>query len=223
MDDEPLALEKIKLFAGRLPQLILEATFGNGTDALQYLTNHKIDIVFLDIQMEKLNGIELLEKLDIKPQVILITASANYALKGFELSVTDYILKPYNFDRFAASVHKASEYLQWQQRATLQVKTEAEYVFVKSGYKLVKIMLNDILYIEGMRDFQSILCKSGRIMASHSMQELENMLSHTFVRCHKSFIVSIPKIESIERERIFIGSKSIPIGEMYRNEFYKHL
>jgi DNA-binding LytR/AlgR family response regulator len=223
VDDEPLALEKVKLFIEKLPQLKLEATFRNATDALYFVRSHDVKIIFLDIQMDKMTGIEMLEQMANRPQVILTTAYSEYALRGFELSVSDYLLKPFTFERFAQAVNKTIDFISWKQTALSPEKDATDYIFVKAGYKLVKIMQEDILYIEGMRDFQCIMCKTEKILASHSMQELEKILNKGFVRCHKSFIVSIPKINSIERERIFIGGKSIPIGEKYREEFYKHI
>jgi DNA-binding LytR/AlgR family response regulator len=223
VDDEPLAIEKIKSFIEKLPQLKLVATFLNGADAIEFIRKNPVELLFLDIQMDKMTGIELLEQLTNRPQVILTTAYSEYALRGFELSVTDYLLKPFTFGRFAQAVNKATEYMSWQQAALSPTKKEADYIFVKSGYKLVKIIQDEILYIEGMRDFQNIVCKTEKVIASCSMHELEVTLTKGFVRCHKSFIVSLAKINSIERERIFIGNKSIPIGETYRDEFYKHI
>lgn len=223
VDDEPLALEKIKSFTEKLPQLQLAATFRNATSALEFIRKNAVQLVFLDIQMDIMTGIEMLEQMTNWPQVILTTAYSEYALRGFELSVTDFLLKPYTFERFAQAVNKAVDYIQWQQSPAIQLKETVDYIFVKSGYKLIKILKDEILYIEGMRDFQSIVCNTAKIIASHSMHELEVMLSKGFVRCHKSFIVAVAKIDSIERERIFIGNKSIPIGEMYSEEFYKYI
>jgi len=223
VDDEPLALEKTRSFIEKLPQLNLVATFRNGAAALDFIRNNDVQLIFLDIQMDKMTGIEMLEQMPDRPQVILTTAYSEYALRGFELSVTDYLLKPFTFERFAQAVNKATEYMHWQQSAHAPAKQDVDYIFVKSGYKLVKILQNEILYIEGMRDFQCIMCKTEKVLASHSLQELEKLLNKGFVRCHKSYIVAVSKINSIERERIFIGNKSIPIGEMYREEFYKHI
>ena len=223
VDDEPLALEKIRSCVAKLPRLNLEATFRNAADALAHLKNHEVHLLFLDIQMDKMTGIEMLEQMRERPLVILTTAYSEYALRGFELSVTDYLLKPYTFERFAQAVNKAAEFIEWKKSALAPASGKADYIFVKSGYRLIKIMQDEILYIEGMRDFQCIMCKTEKILASHSLQELSNMLNQGFVRCHKSYIVAVAKISSIERERIFIGNKSIPIGEMYREDFYKSI
>jgi DNA-binding LytR/AlgR family response regulator len=221
VDDEPLAIEKLKAFIGKLPQLQLVATFGRASAAIEYLRNQPVQLLFLDIQMDGVTGIEMVEQMIEKPQVIFTTAYNEYALKAFELSVTDYLLKPYTFDRFKLAVNKAADYIYWQEAAAQASTVPVDYIFVKSGYKLVKIFLNDILYIEGMRDYQCIVTPSEKILASHSFQELEKTLPRSFVRCQKSYMVSLPKIESIENDRIKIGNKYIPIGDTYKEAFYK--
>lgn len=221
VDDEPLALEKIKAFILKLPQLQLVATFNRASAAVEFIRNNPVQLLFLDIQMDGITGIEMVEQMIEKPQVIFTTAYNEYALKAFELSVTDYLLKPYTFDRFKLAVSKAADYIYWQEAATQASPTPVDYIFVKSGYKLVKIFLNDILYIEGMRDYQCIVTPSEKILASHSFQELEKTLPRGFVRCQKSYMVSLPKIESIENDRIKIGNKYIPIGDTYKEAFYK--
>ena len=221
VDDEPLALEKLKAFIGKLPQIQLVATFGRASAAIEYLRNNPVQLLFLDIQMDGITGIEMVEQMIEKPQVIFTTAYNEYALKAFELSVTDYLLKPYTFDRFKLAVNKAIDYIYWQEAASQATPAMVDYIFVKSGYKLVKVFLNDILYIEGMRDYQCIVTPSEKILASHSFQELEKTLPRGFVRCQKSYMVSLPKIESIENDRIKIGNKYIPIGDTYKDAFYK--
>ena len=221
VDDEPLALEKIKAFILKLPQLQLVATFNRASAAVEFIRNNPVQLMFLDIQMDGITGIEMVEQMIEKPQVIFTTAYNEYALKAFELSVTDYLLKPYTFDRFKLAVNKAIDYICWQEAATQTSPAPVDYIFVKSGYKLVKVFLNDILYIEGMRDYQCIVTPSEKILASHSFQELEKTLPRGFVRCQKSYMVSLSKIESIENDRIKIGSKYIPIGDTYKEAFYK--
>lgn len=223
VDDEPLAIEKLKAFIERLPQLQLMATFGNASDALGYLQKNAVQIIFLDIRMSGLSGLELVTRLTSKPQIVFTSAFNEYAMQAFELSVTDFLLKPYSFERFSQAVNKATDYLQWQQ-SSLAAKTPVmDYFFVKSGYRIVKIFLNEILYIEGMRDFQNIVTSTSKILASLSFQELEKMLPGDFVRCHKSYMVSLSKIETIENDRIRIGSKMIPIGDTYKELFYRKL
>lgn len=221
VDDEPLALEKIKAFILKLPQLQLVATFNRSSAAVEFIRNNPVQLLFLDIQMDGVTGIEMVEQMTEKPQVIFTTAYNEYALKAFELAVTDYLLKPYTFDRFKLAVNKAIDYIYWQQAASQATTAPVDYIFVKSGYKLVKVFLNDILYIEGMRDYQCIVTPSEKILASHSFQELEKSLPRGFVRCQKSYMVSLSKIESIENDRIKIGNKYIPIGDTYKEAFYK--
>jgi len=221
VDDEPLAIEKLKAFIGKLPQLQLVATFGRASDAIAFIRNNPVQLLFLDIQMDGITGIDMVEQMIEKPQVIFTTAYNEYALKAFELAVTDYLLKPYTFDRFKLAVNKAIDYISWQETATQATSAPVDYIFVKSGYKLVKVFLNDILYIEGMRDYQCIVTPTEKILASHSFQELEKTLPRGFVRCQKSYMVSLSKIESIENDRIKIGNKYIPIGDTYKEAFYK--
>jgi two-component system LytT family response regulator len=223
VDDEPLAIEKIRSFTEKLPQLQLVATFSNSIAALEFIRNNAVQLIFLDIQMDKVNGIEMLEKMVSRPQVIITTAFGEYAMKGFDLSVTDFLLKPYTFDRFSLAVNKATDYIQWQQAALMTSRKPVDYIFIKSGYKLVKIFINEILYIEGMRDYQNIVTTTDKIIASHSISELEKLIPAGLIRCHKSFIVSLAGINSIEHDRIRIGNKYIPIGDSYKEEFYKNL
>ena len=219
VDDEPLALDKISGFVEQIPQLKLVASFGNARDALTFLASHPVDILFLDIQMEYLTGLDLLAALPEKPQVIFTTAYSEYALKGYELEVTDYILKPYSFERFARAVNLAIKRLEEKASAP-----SADFIFVKTDYRLVKIRLNDILYIEGMRDFRCIVTISGKILTQQTFGSFEGQLPPTaFARIHKSYMVAIAKIESIEKHRVKIGSELLPVSESYRESFYKRI
>lgn len=223
VDDEPLAIEKIRSFSEKLPQLQLVATFTNSLAAFEFIRNNAVQLVFLDIQMDKMTGIELLERLVSRPQIIITSAFSEYAIKSYELAVTDYLLKPFTFDRFSQAVNKVSDYIQWQKAAQMSTRKPVDYIFVKSGYKLIKILIDEILYIEGMRDYQHIVTTTDKIIASHSISELEKLLPAGLVRCHKSFIVSLAGITSIEHDRIKIGNKYIPIGDSYKTQFYKNI
>ena len=217
VDDEPLALEKINGFVEQLPQLKLLASFDNARDALAFLTNSPVDILFLDIQMDRLTGLDMLAALPEKPQVILTTAYSEYALKGYELEVTDYILKPYSFERFARAANLAIKRLEEKINSS-----SADFIFVKTDYRLVKIKLDDILFIEGMRDFRCIVTNSGKILTQQTFGSFEEQLPATaFSRIHKSYMVAIAKIESIEKHRIKIGKELLPVSESYREGFYK--
>lgn len=215
IEDEPLALDKTKGFIEKIPFLSLNATFDNALTGLTYLNSNKVDLLFLDINMDELSGIELLESSKIISQVILTTAYQQYALKGYELQVTDYLLKPFTFNRFLQAVNKAQENL--SHRAT---EKKVDFVFVKTENRLEKIVINDILYIEGMRDYVRIHCISKKIMTLQSFTELERLLpAHLVCRVHKSYMVALNKIETIERSRIRIADQLIPLSETYRDIF----
>jgi two-component system, LytTR family, response regulator len=215
IEDEPLALEKTKDFVNKVPFLNLSATFDNALNGLTYLNNNKVDVLFLDINMDELSGIELLESSKISSQVIITTAYQEYALKGYELHITDYLLKPFTFNRFLQAVNKAQENL--NQRIT---EKQLDFIFVKTENRLEKIMISDILYIEGMRDYLRIHTSNKKIMTLQSFNELEQLIpAHLVCRVHKSYMVAVNKIESIERSRIKIADQIIPVSETYKEAF----
>ena len=217
IEDEPLALERTKSFVNKIPFLNLCGTFENALDGLAYLKSNKVDLLFLDINMDELSGIELLESSKIESQVIITTAYQEYAIKGYELNVTDYLLKPFTFDRFLKAVNKAQEN-NIQPIATNQ----QEFIFVKTENKLVKIDFSNILFIEGMRDYRRIHTLNKRIMTLQNFSELEQLIPSNLVcRVHKSYMVGINKIESIERMRIKVCNQIIPISETYKELFFK--
>jgi two-component system LytT family response regulator len=217
IEDEPLALEKTKDFINKVPFLHLSATFDNALTGLAYLNNNKVDLLFLDINMDELSGIELLESSKIESQVIITTAYQEYALKGYELQITDYLLKPFTFNRFLQAVNKAQDNL--ARHTTPDNKTE--FIFVKTENRLEKVMLDEILYIEGMRDYRRIHTVKKKIMTLQNFSEFEKLVpSNLLCRVHKSYMVSINKIESIERSRIKIADQMIPISETYKDAFF---
>lgn len=216
IEDEPLALEKTKDFVIKVPFLQLIATFDNALDGLSYLNNNKVDILFLDINMDELTGIELLQSSKITSQVIITTAYQEYALKGYELQITDYLLKPFAFDRFLQAVNKAQGNI-----ANIIPNAQPDFIFVKTENRLEKIMLDEIIYIEGMRDYRRIHTVNKRIMTLQNFSEFEKLIpSHVVCRVHKSFMVALNKIESIERSRIKIADQLIPISETYKVAFF---
>jgi DNA-binding LytR/AlgR family response regulator len=217
IEDEPLALEKTKDFVNRVPFLRLSASFDNALTGLDYLNNNKADLLFLDINMDELSGIELLESSKINTQVIITTAYQEYALKGYELKITDYLLKPFTFNRFLQAVNKAQENL-----AHRNLDSTPDFIFVKTEYRLEKIMINDIIYIEGMRDYRRIHAENKRVMTLQNFSEFEKLLPSGIVcRVHKSYMVAINKIISIERSRIKISDQLIPISETYKEAFFQ--
>jgi two-component system LytT family response regulator len=219
IEDEPLAMERIKSFVLKVPFIELVACFDNGLEAISFIKNNKIDLLFLDVQMDGFTGIQLLESLQKRPEVIITTAFDQYALKGFDLNVSDYLLKPFTFDRFMQAVTRVYDKLSL---TTIQVNKQI--LFVKTEYRLEKVNLDDILYIEGMRDYRCIHLKDKSIMTLQTFSDLERELPPAlFCRVHKSFIVAIDKIENIERDRIRIKNELIPVSDTFKEGFYKRI
>jgi DNA-binding LytR/AlgR family response regulator len=226
IDDEPLALEIIEEYAGKIPYLNLKASFDNAFNALQYLKTEKVDLLFLDIQMPDITGVQLAQILPANTHVVFITAYDFYAVKSYELNAVDYILKPFEFDRFWQACEKVSNLLavDKSERETVNTKSTDAFFFVKSEYRMQKIFEKDILYIEGMKNYIKIFTKADKVLTLQSFKKTEQMLSpDRFIRVHKSFIVAIDQIDFIERNRICIGDIRIPIGETYKEAFYKIL
>jgi two-component system LytT family response regulator len=215
IEDEPLAMERAKESVQKVPFLRLLQTFDNGLDAINFLQSQSIDLIFLDIQMDEFSGMHLLESLNQRPAVIIISAFNEYAVKGYEFSVIDYLLKPYTFERFMQAAIKAYDSIK-SAKKNLQ-----DFIFIKTEYRLEKVFHDNILFIEGMRDYRQIHTRDKKIMTLETFKELELKLpSEQFVRVHKSFLVSLNKIESIERDRIRIKNNLIPISETFRENFY---
>ena len=216
VEDEPLAAERLKGFILKLPFLKLLSTFDNALEALAFLKFHKIDILFLDINLDEISGIRLLESSTITSQVIITTAYQEYALKGFDLQVCDYLLKPFSFERFIQAVDKAKNNLSKD-----VMPSDKRFIFVKTENRLEKIFLNEVLYIEGMKDYRKIHTVTKRVMTLQTFNDFEKVIPSQLVcRVHKSFMVSLDKIESIKRDRIKIGDVFIPISETYKKLFY---
>ncbi|NJC28489.1 LytR/AlgR family response regulator transcription factor [Neolewinella antarctica] len=215
IEDEPLAMERTRDFVQKIPDLRLAATFDNALTGLQYLKENTVDILFLDINMDELSGVELLESTRITSQVIITTAFPDYALKGYELSVTDYLLKPFTFVRFLQAVEKARDQL-------AQPVITTDYLFVKTENRLEKILIPAILFIESMRDYRRIHTRDKRVMTLQTLTELERRLpAEKVCRVHRSYMVGLANIEAVERSRIVIGKERIPISDSYRAAFLK--
>lgn len=216
IEDEPLAAEKLEGFIAQVPFLELAAVFDNALEGLSYIKNAIVDILFLDIQMERLTGIQLLETLNHKPNVIIATAYSEYAIKGFELQVSDYLLKPYPFERFLTAVNKIYDDVISKQNNELQT-----HIFVKTEYRIENVPVNEILYIEGMQNYLQIVLRGKKIMTKQSFKALMQQLPKgLFIQVHKSWAVAISHIESVERNRIKIAGEMIPIGDTFRDAFY---
>lgn len=215
IEDEPLALERTMNFVNKVPFLCLLDTFDNALTGLAFLQANQVDILFLDIHLDELSGIELMESYNITSQVIITTAYQQYALKGYELNIADYLLKPFTFNRFLQAVNKTQEKLKHQTNTL-------DFIFIKTENRLEKIELNDIIFIEGMRDYRRIHTKNKRIMTLQNFKELEQIIpAHLVCRVHKSYMVSLNKIDSIERSRIYIKDEIIPISDSYKTSFFK--
>jgi len=219
VDDEPLARQVIETYISRLNTIEIVKQCNNAMEAHEVLQQEKVDLIFLDVQMPVITGIEFLRSLNNPPQIILTTAYPNFALEGFDLNVTDYLLKPISFERFLKAVHKASEQINMHQPAE---NAQADYMFVKEDSKLVKINFEDIDHIECMKDYAKIFTKQHMIVTHHTMKKFEEVLpSALFMRVHRSYIVHIPAIQSIFGNLIETQKGRIPIGANYKEELMK--
>ncbi|MBS0032453.1 LytR/AlgR family response regulator transcription factor [Chitinophaga sp. 22321] len=217
IEDEPLAQERIKGYMQKLPFLHLMAAFDNGIDALLYLQSNPADLIFLDINIGEISGIQLLQAMHTSTEVVIITAYHEYALKGYELNVTDYLLKPFTFDRFLQAVEKVKTNLSRQGNSA-----EKKFIFIKTEYRLEKLLLREVLYIEGMRDYRKIHTIHKRIMTLKTFREFEADIPPAIIcRVHKSFMVAIDKIDTIEKDGIKIRDQVIPLSDTYRKRFYE--
>ncbi len=227
IDDELPALKQMQDYISKIPYLNLIGSFNNGIDALNFLKDNSVDLLFLDIQMDDLNGIQLLQVLNNKPKVILTTAYDQYALKAFDLEVSDYLLKPISFERFVKAVEKIYRELNINDRDNNEkpeTKEHRNYFFVKTEFKMVRIDFDNIIYIEGLKEYLIIKCINDKVLSLMTFKEIIDILPEdNFVRTHKSYIVAINKIESIERNRIKIGEKLIPVGNTFKDEFYNRI
>lgn len=217
LDDEPLALEIIADFAAKAPFRMELTTFTNASRALGFLQQEQVDLIFLDIKMPDITGIQFIKSLKRPPMVIFTTAYEEYALDGYNLDVVDYLLKPIPFERFIKAVTKAEEY----RYISAPRQPETDYIFVKTEYRIIKINLEDILYIEALKDYIKIYTANQPILTLKSLKSFETRLpKDKFMRVHRSYLVAMNKINSVERNTVMIANQSIPISEGYRDKFY---
>ncbi|HNB82091.1 MAG TPA: LytTR family DNA-binding domain-containing protein [Chitinophagaceae bacterium] len=222
VDDEPLALEVIESFCSKLSGIELDKTFTQVAEAQRYLRKFPVDLLFLDIQMPYLSGIELYKRVEQEPMVIFTTAFPEYAIEGFNLNAIDYILKPYSFERFSAAVQKAIEYSEYLLRKS---DSEVRAIFVKADYSLVKIQLQDIQYIEAFADYLKIYLPNKKfILTRMTMKSVtERLPVHEFIRVHRSFIVPLKHIKSVRNKIIQLPGVEIPIGNSYEEELFRRI
>jgi DNA-binding LytR/AlgR family response regulator len=227
IDDEPLALLQIATYIQKTPFLELIEQFENALDAIEYLhQNAEIDLMFVDINMPDLSGMDFVKSLENAPRVIFTTAYSQYALDGFRVDAIDYLLKPIAYTEFLKATNKAKQWFDLQEKSSSEIKTEKNFLMIKSEHKIIRINLSDIKYIEGMREYVRIhLVSQKPIMTLMSMKRFEETLpDSSFMRVHRSFIVNLEKITTIERFRIiFDGDVFIPVSDQYKAKFQEYL
>jgi len=227
IDDEPLALQLVQGYIKKTPFLKLVASFDNPLDAMDFLKSNNIDLVFLDIQMPDLTGIEFMRILEKGPKVIFTTAFEKYALEGFKLEAVDYLLKPFNYEEFLKAAKKAEKLIRLENaEKEHEIAANNEFLFLKSEYKIRRINFNEITYIEGLKDYVKVYLQHNPkpILSLSTLKALEGKLPDSkFMRVHRSFIVNLEKIDTIERSRIVFGKVYIPVSEQYKEKFQKYL
>jgi len=226
IDDEPLALLLIEDYIKKTTGFKLAAKFDNPLDAADFLRKNYVDIVFVDIQMPDLSGIEFTRLMEKGPKVIFTTAYEKYALEGYKLEVVDYLLKPFSYEEFLAAVNKAIRLINLEKNSPEKIDANDDFLFLKSDYKIKRINFNDILYIEGLKDYVKIYLQGNPkpILTLSTLKLLETKLPETkFMRVHRSFIVNMGKIDTIERGRIVFGKIYIPVSDQFKNKFQEFL
>jgi len=220
IDDEPLALKVIESHCKKIDFINLQKTFTHPTEALKYLRKYPVDLLFVDIQMPSMNGINLVKAIQQSTMIIFTTAFSEYAVTSYELNAIDYLLKPINFTRFHIAVNKANEYYNYINK---QNHTEEKHIFIRADFSLVKILLADILYIEGLADYLKIFIKGRKnVITRMAMKDMiEKLPSNDFIRVHRSFIIPFNSIQSVRNDIIFLDEKEVPIGRTYKEKFYK--
>jgi len=226
IDDEPLALKLVSGYIGKTPGLNLAGSFDNPLDAIEFLNNESIDLIFVDIQMPDLSGLEFTRSIVKGPKVIFTTAYEKYALEGFRLDVIDYLLKPFSYEEFLKAVQKAVRLIRLENEIPEKIDANDEFLFLKSDYKIRRINFNDILYLEGLKDYVKVFTqKSDKpVISLVTLKLLESKLPESkFMRVHRSYIVNLGKIDTIERSRIVFGKTYIPVSEQYKAKFQEFL
>ena len=226
IDDEPLALRLVSDYIGKTPFLELVGTFDNPLDAIDFLSTESADLIFVDIQMPDLTGIEFARSLEKAPKIIFTTAYEKYALEGFKLNAIDYLLKPFSYEEFLKAAQKARKQSELESSVLPSIEANSQFLFLKSEYKIRRINFNDILYIEGLKDYIKVYTtgEDKPVLSLNSIKSLEQKLPEDqFMRVHRSFIVNLNKIDTIERSRIIFGKTYIPVSDQYKDKFQEYL
>ena len=227
VDDEPMARDVVRRYVQKISTLKLVGEFGNAIEATIFLQEQSVDMIFLDIKMPQLSGTEFVRSLRNVPKIIFTTAHKEYAHEGFELDVIDYLLKPIRFDRFLRAVNKAFPQKLQEVEVITSVASEenkpaTSFIYLRVDRKMIKVLLDDVLYIESDKDYVKVFTGKGFIITRQTIASVEAMLSESqFIRVHRSYIVSLNKLKSYTAETVEIGNKEIPIGKLYRNNFLK--
>jgi DNA-binding LytR/AlgR family response regulator len=225
VDDEPMARDVIRHYVESIPALSVTGEFGNAIDAIMFLKDNHVDVIFLDIRMPQLNGTDFVRSLPNAPKIIFTTAHKEYAHEGFDLDVVDYLLKPIRFDRFLRAINKA--FPQRPQETDPRVitanhenKFASPFMYVRVDRKMIKVLIDDILYVESDKDYVKIFTTKETIITRQTISSIEAMLGKSkFFRIHRSFIISLDKVKSFSNEMVTIDDKELPIGKLYRNSF----
>jgi DNA-binding LytR/AlgR family response regulator len=227
VDDEQLARRLLKEFVSKIPMLELKGMCKSPLEAMDILSSQHIDIMFLDIQMPDITGVEFIKSLQHKPATIFTTAYSEYALEGYQLDVIDYLVKPFPLDRFIKAVNKAIEYIDLKRNATnnnQQKDTDSNHLLLHADHKIYKVALDDIRYIEGLKEYVSYFTNEKRIIVLQSLKSIEESLPpDKFIRVHRSYIVPIDKIKTLDGNQVQIGDKLIPIGRSYKEDVMKRV
>jgi len=226
IDDEPLALKQMVSYIEKTPFLILLEKFESALAAISFVQDNEVDLMFVDINMPDLSGMDFVKSLNNPPKVIFTTAYSEYAIEGFKVDAVDYLLKPIGYSDFLKAAEKAKERIKPTVSENTEVESNDKFLFIKSEYKILRINLSDIKYIEGMREYLRIHIENQQaVMTLMSMKKLEEFLPpKDFMRVHRSYIVNLNKITSIERNRIIFDKKVyIPVSEQYKSKFQKYL
>jgi two-component system, LytTR family, response regulator LytT len=226
IDDEPLALTLVEGYIKRTPFLNLAGTFDNPLSAMEFLETNSVDLIFVDIQMPDLSGTEFVRSLMPKSKVVFTTAFKQYALEGFRLQALDYLLKPFGYEEFLASAQKAQRLIELEEKGIPILETNDTFLFLKSEYKIRRINFDDILFIEGMKDYVKVFLRNEQkpVLSINSLKTMELKLPPSrFMRVHRSFIVNLERVNTIERNRIVFGPVYIPISDQYKEKFQRFL
>jgi DNA-binding LytR/AlgR family response regulator len=226
IDDEPLALRLVSDYVSKTPFLELVGSFDNPLDAIDFLSKQTVDLIFVDIQMPDLTGIEFTRSLEDAPKIIFTTAYEKYAIEGYKLNAIDYLLKPFSYEEFLIAAGKARKQVELESNAQPSIEANNQFLFLKSEYKIRRINFNDILYIEGLKDYIKVFTtgEDKPVLSLNSIKSLEQKLPEDkFMRVHRSYIVNLEKIDTIERSRIIFGKVYIPVSDQYKDKFQEYL